>query len=470
MATLGPFRVRTLRDLLAAATLAACACSRPPAFNVRGLDTGRLGEVRVRLPSDDARAFVMLFSAASGWGTADEHVAAALTRRGVIVVGVDLPAYRAALDADEGECLYLLSEVESLSQQVQRRVGLTTYLTPILAGSAEAATLVRAMLAQSPDATIAGAVAVDPVAVLHTRLPLCAGADFHADGGGFRYDGPTALPGFLSIAFSSQAEDAGREQVRDAVRGGAAGDIANNGLGQTTAAPAPELLEERIAEHLSDSTTVVEDIPGWLIESPAAGASRTLAVVFSGDGGWRDLDKSIAEALHDRGVNVLGWDCLRYFWSTKTPEQLAKDLDERIRRGMRDWHVDEVVVIGYSFGADALPFAYNRLPEATRSRVRLMSLLGLSDSADFEFHVTGWLGAESDDALPTLPELAEVPAAKVQCFYGEEDEDEMCSRLAARGVEVIRTSGSHHFDGDYAALAVRILDGVARRRSGGPER
>ena len=56
-----------------------------------------------------------------------------------------------------------------------------------------------------------------------------------------------------------------------------------------------------------------------LIELPAEPRGPLLAIVLSGDGGWRDLDKTIAETLQSDGVSVVGWDCLSYFWSRKSP-------------------------------------------------------------------------------------------------------------------------------------------------------
>jgi type IV secretory pathway VirJ component len=47
--------------------------------------------------------------------------------------------------------------------------------------------------------------------------------------------------------------------------------------------------------------------------------------------------------------------------------------------------------------------------------------------------------------------------------YGEEETDTLCPDPALDGIERIRTPGSHHFDGDYAALARRILEGLRRR-------
>ena len=38
--------------------------------------------------------------------------------------------------------------------------------------------------------------------------------------------------------------------------------------------------------------------------------------------------------------------------------------------------------------------------------------------------------------------------------------------ISVEAAEIIRTTGGHHFDGDYAALAARIIDGIERRAPG----
>ena len=132
----------------------------------------------------------------------------------------------------------------------------------------------------------------------------------------------------------------------------------------------------------------------------------------------------------------------------------------------REW---QVALIGYSFGAGILPFALNRLPPAERAEVVQLSLLGLEARAPFEFHVSGWLeqaglarDADSDAPL-VLPELMQVDPALVQCVYGEEERDSLCRAPELAAVEKIHTTGGHHFDGDYAGLAARILAGLERR-------
>ncbi len=186
--------------------------------------------------------------------------------------------------------------------------------------------------------------------------------------------------------------------------------------------------------------------------------------MLSGDGGWRDIDKTVAEDMQASGVSVVGWDCLHYFWHAKTPDEVARDLATVLRTYSARWHARHIALVGYSFGADVLPFAFNRLPADLRAKVTLISLLGFTNAADFEISVTGWLGAPpTAAALPVAAEVNQIPRGLIQCFYGEGEDDSACPALATQGIEVIRTAGEHHFDGNYGALAHRIVAGLAGR-------
>jgi type IV secretory pathway VirJ component len=212
----------------------------------------------------------------------------------------------------------------------------------------------------------------------------------------------------------------------------------------------------------SNGRTGIDDLP--LVELPPATLGAPLVVILSGDGGWRDIDKGIADALQQRGLAVLGWDSLRYFWGAKTPDELGRDLARAIAFYCDKWRAPKVVLVGYSFGADVIPFAVNHLPPDLRRRIVQISLLALSTKADFGIHVSGWLGAgPSDAALATAPEMALIDSRLVQCFYGAEETESACPALVAIGAEVVKTGGGHHLGGDYAALAARIAEGLAHR-------
>jgi type IV secretory pathway VirJ component len=66
-------------------------------------------------------------------------------------------------------------------------------------------------------------------------------------------------------------------------------------------------------------------------------------------------------------------------------------------------------------------------------------------------------------ALPVQPEMEQIRGALVQCFYGEDETDSACPEQAARGSEVVKTPGSHHFGGDYKLLVQRIMAGLEKR-------
>jgi type IV secretory pathway VirJ component len=94
----------------------------------------------------------------------------------------------------------------------------------------------------------------------------------------------------------------------------------------------------------------------------------------SGDGGWRDIVKTIAQKLCSDGVSVIGWDSLHYFWSRKSPAQIANDLSMVIEAYPSRWGISKVALIGYSFGTGILPFAYERLTQEAKQRVVQISL------------------------------------------------------------------------------------------------
>jgi type IV secretory pathway VirJ component len=113
-------------------------------------------------------------------------------------------------------------------------------------------------------------------------------------------------------------------------------------------------------------------------------------------------------------------------------------------------------LIGYSQGADTMPFMVNRLPPATREMVGLTTLLGISDNAAFEFHVTNWLG-DSSGGLPTAPELERWSGSPYLCLYGEHDADSACKQLTGHDGSALVMPGGHHFGGGYSEIADEIL-------------
>lgn len=206
------------------------------------------------------------------------------------------------------------------------------------------------------------------------------------------------------------------------------------------------------------------DTSRWLVEMPARPQKGDVfAIILSGDGGWRDIDRSTGRVLRDHGVSVLGFDCLNWFWTRRSPEDVTAELDRVISLYAGTWRTPRVALIGYSFGADVLPFAWNRMSAENKGRVVLISLLALGKAAAFEIKIGDFIGMARPSELPTEPEIRGLPPALVQCTYGaEEEEDTACKLFQGTPAQIIRTRGGHHFDEDYRALAERILARLPR--------
>jgi type IV secretory pathway VirJ component len=226
------------------------------------------------------------------------------------------------------------------------------------------------------------------------------------------------------------------------------------------AGPAAALLP---AAPLQAAVPPVDDLP--LVEVPARQPSGDLlAVIVSGDGGWASIDREVAEDLARHGVPVVGLNSLQYFWNARTPEGAAADLQRIARHYLAAWGRRELLLVGYSLGADVLPFMANRLPPDLLGRVRLVVLLGPGRRTSFEFHLSDWLGSGAGDR-PVLPEVQKLRGKPLLCLYGQAETDSLCPEIDGLG-KAVSFQGSHHFGGDYASLAERILHEVQPAAAG----
>jgi type IV secretory pathway VirJ component len=313
--------------------------------------------------------------------------------------------------------------------------------------------------------SFAGGLSVDFVPRLPLQRPLCTLTTIPGETGYQTFSAGQTLRGIWQVAGTAPLPP-------DVLAFAAAAAKATGREAGTSPRVAPlgdlylETVQKLILEATPADKATVSDLP--LVEVASTSTNDTLAIIYSGDGGWRDIDKTLGDMLKKDGIAVVGVDALRYFWSKRTPEEVATDLGEIMRYYLSAWKLNHVVLIGYSFGADILPFAYNRLPEELRRNVIMLSLLAPSRTTTFEIEIFEWLGAESDDGLPLEPEVRKIEPGKLQCFYGEDEaEESLCTLDLMRQAEIIRRPGSHHFDENYQSIADAILAALKRQPAAG---
>lgn len=206
----------------------------------------------------------------------------------------------------------------------------------------------------------------------------------------------------------------------------------------------------------------VEDLP--LVVVPAVGEARgeVMAVVLSGDGGWVGINRVVARGLAEQGIPVVGWNSLRYYRQPRTAQEAAEDLQRVIDTYGAAWGKRRVLLVGYSFGADALPFLVNRLPPETRARVAGIAFVALGRDAAFEFHFSDWVRRETT-THHTVPEVRRLGRVPMLCVYGAGDRETRvaCPLLRDTGARIVLLPGGHRFGERYRWVARIVAEFAA---------
>jgi type IV secretory pathway VirJ component len=447
--------------------LAACQALRAQ----EQISHGRFKDVTLYRPKGEAKQFVLFLSGDNGWDGVVTDMAQMLVEKGAMVAGISMPQLVASLEADGDSCVFPDGDLENLSHYIQGYSRLSTYHTPLLIGYSSGATLAYAMIAQAPAHTFLGAMSLGFCPDLDLAKPLCRGEGVHftrhKDEQGFDLLPAKKLPASWIALHGTRdrvCSTAAARQFAAKVPGAKFVELPNVAhwysavnAWRSQFLSAYEQLTAHAQIALPPPPSTLSDLP--LIEVRAATRSDTFAILLSGDGGWAGLDKKVAAALAAKGVDVVGLDSLRYFWSKRTPQSLANDIDRTIRYYAAHWHESKVILIGYSPGADVLPFAVNRLPAASKRLVIHTVLMGPGQNASFEFHVANWLGSDTD-ALPIFPEASKLSARSTLCLYGADEENSLCPKLAPASAHAQSLPGGHHFDGAYDGLAELILERI----------
>ena len=205
-----------------------------------------------------------------------------------------------------------------------------------------------------------------------------------------------------------------------------------------------------------------------LSEMPAtADTSSVLAIFLTGDGGWAKLDKQVTSQLRSHGVAVVGLNTRPYLSKKKDPAQIAADLTKIARHYLLAWNKSRLAIVGYSRGADLMPFAVAGMPADLRARTVLLAMLGLSTRAGFEFHFQDILFdvKRSSDQL-TLPVLAKLKGMRMLCVYGADEKDSGC-RNAPPGLitRTVQLPGGHHYDDDFRQVGDLVLQELHGERA-----
>jgi type IV secretory pathway VirJ component len=432
------------------------------------MDFGRFGKVALYSPQGEPDQVVLFISGDGGWNLGVVDMARELAGLDALVVGIDIRHFLKSVETSQDQCAYPAADLEALGQFVQKKLGYRKFHRPVLVGYSSGATLAYATLAQAPVGTFSGAVSLGFCPDLMLHKPMCKG-----DGLTYKTDPKlgqvfdpvprlaepwVALHGDQDEVCSPEATAAYVRQVSGGSlvrlpKVGHGFSVPRNWMPQFKAAFAA--FAQPAPSEAPQAGAAVGDLPLVIVAAHQPG--DTLAILLTGDGGWAGLDRTLSSALAARGVAVIGWDSLRYYWTPRTPDSAARDLARILAHYRAALKRQRIVLIGYSFGADVLPFLARRLPAELKTHIEKVVLLGPGTRAHFEFKFADWLGG-ARDGLDVYSEVGQLTGMSLLCVRGAEERDSLCPRLDPSMARTVTLPGGHHFDGDYAGLARLIQE------------
>lgn len=430
------------------------------------------GDFKVYQTSSAPKELILFLSDDAGWTTDLDQAAKSLTTEGRVVATLMTSKYRAQMESSKAKCGYPSGDLENVSKFIQAELKFTDYKLPLLIGIGSGASFAYGSFFQAPENTFMAAIGWNFCPSYRAKKMICPGDGMNsqpASGGGFAI-APTkrTLAGWATVnsetAACTKVAAAGfTNAIKDAKfiegSGNAQTELNAHVTGLFAKAPA-KLLQAGAVESLKE-LPIIELQPEKEIKR---GPDDYFVVFYSGDGGWAGFDKVISAEFNKRGVPVVGLSTLSYYWKPKSPEISAEDLRKMMAFYQQKWGIQKVLLLGYSFGADVLPFIVNRLPEAARKNVVQITLLSSSGQGDFEFNFSHWFSSSSSGAS-MIPELEKLKnQLRIQCIYGSDEKKPFCTKLDAKEYALVKLPGGHRFDGDTPKL-VNVIQGTGPKSS-----
>lgn len=187
---------------------------------------------------------------------------------------------------------------------------------------------------------------------------------------------------------------------------------------------------------------------------------KPLIFYISGDGGFNKFSTALCESFSKKGYDVCALNARSYFNNKKTPEQTTRDIQNYLNAKTGARKNKKVVLIGYSFGADVLPFVLTRLPKNMLDNLAASVMMASSGTTDFEIHWADILGGNNKRDMDVLTEINKLSVDNLIIINGSDDEDLALNKISLKKYTHEVLPGGHHFDGDTDQIINVILNHI----------
>lgn len=169
----------------------------------------------------------------------------------------------------------------------------------------------------------------------------------------------------------------------------------------------------------------ITSLPVVAYASKIYNVQKALVLYMSGDGGENAFSASFMLQVSNKGYPAVLFNSQKYFWSKKTPEQTASDAEKIITYYQSKWKIRNVIIIGYSFGADVAPFIVTRLSKDTYAAVKNIVLMSPSNLTDFKVHVAQLFGKGKNTGNSVTAEINKIKQKPLLIIQGVKESEKI---------------------------------------------
>lgn len=193
---------------------------------------------------------------------------------------------------------------------------------------------------------------------------------------------------------------------------------------------------------------IAQDLPIDTLNS--SDINKPLILYMTGDGGMNAFSKSFIRQWNRHGFPIVALNIKSYLWNAKSPDRAAADITGLLRKYSRSWKRQRIILVGYSLGADVLPFVQTRLEEDVKSKASHVVLISPSATTDFEVHLI--YNAKGESVPAEINKLTKPTLV----IFGASEKGVPDKGINNKNVTILRVPGDHHYNDDVALLVQQI--------------
>ena len=421
---------------------------------------------------------VIMISGDAGWKLGVIGFSGVFSEMNTLVIGVDILQYYKNLRQRTDDCYNVAVDFVQLATEVEKKYDFPDYMPPVIMGYSSGATLVYGILAQARPGTFIGGISLGFCPDIELPKMLCQinGLTETVDVPGKSYFlQPDEKLGNPWIALQGTADKVCTySTVADFVTKTTDAELitlpkVGHGFSKWSDfmpqwKDAYNRLIERYEKDKPANINIdqVKNFPVVITNSKTQDREAPVVLLISGDGGWYNFEQSIADNLAKLGIPTVGLDSKKYFWKRRAPDQTASDMAKILNYYGKEWGREKFVLIGYSLGAEIVPFIVNRLPEEIKSKIESAILLSPATTTDFEIHFSNMLGmGNRQNTYNTIDEIIKMQNVPTLIIFGDGEKTQIPGLLSGTSVKIRNIPGDHHYKFNLPLIIQTMKDNKA---------